>query len=110
MKKESGFELLVAGIIAFCVLLPLGMLLRAWMLTKLWVMFIVPQFELNTLSYSAALGISLIIGILTKQDLSKLQKTPDEGLWSTVFSSLLKIIIEPVFTVGMAYVIIWIFE
>lgn len=110
MKKKSEFDVLVIFIVAMVILLPLGMLVRAWMLTKLWVMFIIPQFQLSELSYSSALGLSLIISVLTKQDLSKLQEKESKDLWVEIGNSFGRTLLDPIIVVGFAYLIVWLFN
>jgi hypothetical protein len=110
MSKEqiSGFEALAALFIVFVILLPLGIFMNAWMLTKLWAWFIVPQFGLAPLSYLGAAGLSIIVSRLTKQDLSSLVKK-EEKLWGKIFSGAATIILEPLLTLGIAKIILMMF-
>ena len=43
----------------------LTLMLRALVLKKLWMWFIIPQFGLSPLTYGTAMGLSLFVSILT---------------------------------------------
>lgn len=111
IKKDTSLtEGCVALIVAFVIILPLTLLLKGWMLTKLWAMFIVPTFGLPVLTYDMALGIALLIGAITKQDLSRLaKKEQEESLMQLTLTSLMQAIMEPLVIIGLAYIIVWLF-
>lgn len=54
---------IIAGLLA----IPIGIILRGFVLCKLWSWFIVYQFSLPELTIPIALGISLLIAMLTHQ-------------------------------------------
>lgn len=49
-----------------CVLMvPVSVALRVWVLSELWTWFIVPQFHILPIDIITALGISIIVSLLT---------------------------------------------
>lgn len=69
MLKGILGGLIAAPVVAVFYLLLLPMvLLEGWVLTKLWVWFVVPLFGLPALGVWSAAGIALVVGLLTHQD------------------------------------------
>ena len=58
--------LAVLGIVAVVIVTVVpAMLVRAWALTKLWAWFVVPISNLPQIGYAQAIGISMLLGMLT---------------------------------------------
>jgi len=108
-NKITASEGILALILLFCVALPLEVFLNAWVITKLWSWFIIPQFGLSVLSYVNAAGFALFVGVLTHQDLSEIQKKEsDDSIWSKTIVAFFKIVFKPLFVLALAKFIIWI--
>ena len=67
---------------------------RGWIISMLWSWFIVPQFSVGPLSIFTALGISLLVTLLTHEfDATKAKQEPVEAILAAFFglTSLLAI-------------------
>lgn len=80
----------LAGCLLLIVTFVAGTILRGWVLSVLWGWFVVPFFGLTMLSIPLALGISLLVGILTKEDTDcvKPERSTEEA-WAYSISSIL---------------------
>jgi hypothetical protein len=58
----------IGWIVTYVVLIVVGVVARGWTLTILWGWFIVPTFHLPALNIAPALGLSMVVGYLTRQD------------------------------------------
>jgi hypothetical protein len=96
MKYVGLFILYVSIIFA-------SALLNGWAFVKLWGWFVIPYFNVPELTIPVAIGIALLIGMLTtetpKTDSSKKASTEDGVV--NIVSSLLR----PVFVVATGYVV-----
>lgn len=104
MKETKGFACL--GVIVFTFFsLPIGSLMNGWVLSILWEWFIIPIFNVSSLSIPMAIGFSLVIGFLTKKSSS------DENNKNKEISTLVGEVIEysilyPLFTLALAWVVV----
>jgi hypothetical protein len=93
MKTENVLSCI--GLIALVIIAPLfSALTEGFVLTKLWEWFIVPipMFHAASLSLISAMGICLIIGMLTHQT----EKTKDDRETSEkVIAMVMSIIVKP---------------
>ncbi|MCK9429320.1 MAG: hypothetical protein M0R17_04900 [Candidatus Omnitrophica bacterium] len=60
------------------------LMLRGFIITKLWAWFIVSLFNLPTLTIASALGISLVCDIIIPR-----QSNKSDEIWSSLLSSVL---------------------
>ena len=70
MKKEkvlAGIVLGGVGLGLLTIFMVAGILIKAFVLVKLWGWFIVPYFGWSALSYPLAVGLATIIGFTTHQ-------------------------------------------
>ena len=93
--KGPAAILVSIGIIA---LIPLAAMLNGYVLATLWVWFIVPVFDLPTLTVPYAIGISMVIGVLTHQDCVTEKK---DNWWE----SLLKIFTQPLAALAFGWIV-----
>lgn len=79
-----------------------GWLLSGWVLTILWGWFIVPTFGLPRLGIAPALGVSLVVGYLTRHwvDVKSPERTSAER-WTRTFA----ITLSPLLSLGMGWVV-----
>lgn len=90
----------LAGCVIALLLAPLLVALRGWVLAKLWLWLIVPTFGLRALSVWQAIGLSVIVGVLT-------MKAPDADD-DTVLETTIRFTIYSVMSYGMALLLGWI--
>ena len=57
---------IIGSIVATVVALVLGAIMGGFVLSKLWVWFMVPIFDLNPLRIVEAIGLTFIVGYMTK--------------------------------------------
>ena len=84
----------LAGCVVALLLAPLLIVLRGWVLSKLWLWLIVPTFGLRVLSVWQAIGLSVIVGVLTMK-----ASDPDDD---TVLETTIRLTIYAVLSYGMA--------
>lgn len=83
-------------------ILILGPILRGWVLSKLWLWFIVTSFHVQPLAITQCIGLSLIIGFLTKENIHT-EDTRDAK--EKFFSGLAQVFLGPLFVLAFAYII-----
>lgn len=94
------------GLIGLMVaVLALGVIVRAFVLTVLWSWFVVPTFDLRPLAIPAAMGLSLIVGMLSYQE----TKTyPPDKPTSEVFGEMIGMMFAPLAALAFgAFVHLW---
>ena len=74
-----------AGLFLFIV----ALMVRGWVVMKLWGWLIVPTFDLNPLRLIEALGLSLVVSLLTIQ---KIEPNEDDALTSAITGILFNLI------------------
>jgi len=83
-------------------ILILGPILRGWVLSKLWVWFIVTSFHVQPLAIAQCIGLALIIGFVTKENI---HTEDNRDAKEKLFSGLAQVFLGPLFVLGFAYVI-----
>ena len=74
---------------------------HGWVLTILWTWFCVPVFNLPQLSLGPAIGVSLLVGYLTHQQLPR-----DDAPWKKQFiHNLSVVIVRPAVALGIGWII-----
>ncbi|MDB4984349.1 MAG: hypothetical protein JWM20_528 [Patescibacteria group bacterium] len=92
----------VVGIICIAIVaIFIGTTVNGLVLVKLWSWFVVPIFKLPVLNIPQALGLGLLISMLTKPDLSSLKKEEEKKEW---YVGLAKVIIAPLVTLLIGYI------
>lgn len=86
------------------VLIASGAIMEALVLQALWSWFLVPAFSLSALSLPTAIGISLLMGLVTSQ-----YKSPSDNTNSNKATAYLLsyIFIRPLFCLVVGYVALW---
>jgi hypothetical protein len=96
MDKEDGMKLL--GCFGLIALLVLNVILTGWVLSILWAWFIVPVFSAPALSIPYALGVALVVGMMTHQP----NRAKDERKWYEIIAHELG---DPIVILVMGYII-----
>lgn len=96
---------IIGGIVATVVALVLGAIMGGFVLSKLWVWFMVPIFDLNPLRIVEAIGLTFIVGYMTKNHVESGKKL--EGTFS---EELLKAFLQTIVIAGMFLLIGWIIQ
>ena len=89
-------------IILFLISCPVAVLLNAWVLTNLWVWFIVP-FGIPAIGLAEAAGITLLVFFLAK-DLTTSKKSK-EATTKDIANSLIMLFVKPITVLGLGWVI-----
>lgn len=92
-----------AGVFLCAIAFPALVIWRGYALTVLWGWFVVPTFNLPPISIAAALGISLIVSMLTNRP--DLQTKENDG-WTSVMEHLAYGIALPALSLFLG----WIFQ
>lgn len=96
---------IIGSVVATVVALVLGAIIGGFVLTKLWVWFMIPIFDLNPLSIVEAIGLTFVVGYMTKNP-TETNKTL-EGSFS---KELLKAFLQTLLTAGGFLFIGWIIQ
>ena len=91
------------SVVATVVALVLGAIIGGFVLSKLWVWFMVPIFDLNPLRIVEAIGLTFIVGYMTKNPVES-----DKKLEGTFSEELLKAFLQTIVIAGMFLLIGWI--
>jgi hypothetical protein len=85
-------------------MLPL-MIWRAFVMSKMWLWFIVPIFNVIPIGWIACIGLTAFVGLFAKHDIEKVktdfeqtQKLPQDEQWKKLFNSLATSFMIPLFT------------
>jgi hypothetical protein len=103
MDEDTAIGCLI-GLIALGVA-PFGYVINGWVLTVLWQWFVVGRFDAPPLRIPVAIGISLIVGLLTARydtvsdDRNKEQRRTDAR--GNIFASVL----SPLLVLGIGWIV-----
>lgn len=64
-KDKDGCATAILALVGFFVAIPLGVMWKGFVLTKLWGWFIVSRFGLPPLSVAQAIGLAVVVGMFT---------------------------------------------
>jgi len=109
MKKNNSTNefstgcLAILGAIALIpILIATSALLNGWVLTKLWGWFIVPAFELPSLTLLPAIGIGLVVSLLTHQHV---HNDYGDDKAKALASALGAMILSPLMSLAIGYIV-----
>ena len=94
---------IIGSIVATIVALVLGAIMGGFVLSKLWVWFMVPIFDVNPLRIVEAIGLTFIVGYMTKNHVES-----GKTLEGPFLEELLKAFLQTVVIAGMFLLIGWI--
>ena len=81
-----------------------GYVINGWVLSLLWLWFIVPVFHVVALTIPQSIGITMIVGFLTKQ-MTNDKGEEDKRTTSKKIIDFLVIIISPFLTLGIGWIV-----
>jgi hypothetical protein len=96
--RAERFLMALGAIIGAPLVSLLTALLNGWVLTKLWAWFIVPTFNLPTLTLFPATGLAITVGFLTYSYTGN-----DKELWDITAIAF----VVPLLTLAFAWLIHW---
>jgi len=104
--KRSGTpgEWIAVGLLILLVLMPLGMVLSAWVITIMWSWFVVPVFALPLLTKAQALGLSLLVGYITWQ-YTNTNSDSESGPWKWFGRAVGLAIFRPLLVLAISWVV-----
>ena len=103
MKEVSAVVAAVIGVIVMLFgVTALAAVLNGWVLSIIWKWFFVSTLNLPIISIPQAIGISLVVGFLTKQDNNCKKEEEDSG-WKT----LATVFIKPFVVLFIAWIVTW---
>ena len=81
-----------------------GVTVRGWVLATMWVWFIVPIFHLPPLTIPQAIGVSMVLALLTKDTTSNAADTRSTTeKWAHAGATIL---VAPVVTLGLGWIVL----
>lgn len=109
MSKYStdtpGCASIILGGIVLIITLVAGPIFNGYALSILWAWFIIPTFSAPSLSIPAAIGISLVVAYLTKQEQPSDPARRDWTMWQTLACAVLTIILKPAGALFMGWIV-----
>lgn len=104
MEKEKDILLACFGSISFVVIFTvISVLVNGWVISLLWLWFIVPLFHLPSITILQAFGLALIIGRLTKFDVDV--RAPERSTIDKILHVFGVGIASPLFTLLFGWII-----
>lgn len=97
METKGCTFLLLIGL----VITAIGSIVGGWVLSVLWAWFIAPFFGLPAISIAQACGVSLVIGLMTKEGYSK---NNDQGVSEMIAAGISNAVFVPLFSLGIGWV------
>lgn len=85
------------------IMTPVSAILNGWALSKLWEWFVVPPFDLPSLSIPEAIGVALIVSYLTFFHVDAEPNSSDDN--SKALQSIYRSVLAPVFAVAIGWVV-----
>lgn len=101
MNDQQKFVLAVFGLLSLFITVPLAVVLRGWVLSRLWFWFAVPIFGLTPLGIAQAIGVSLIVWMLTHQNINC--QSENKEPMERIASALVRVIIYLTHLMGGLY-------
>lgn len=96
---------IIGSVVATVVALVLGAIIGGFVLSKLWVWFMVPIFDLNPLRIVEAIGLTFIVGYMTKDPVES-----GKTLEGPFLEELLKAFLQTLVMAGGFLFIGWIIQ
>ena len=96
---------IIGSIVATIVALVLGAIMGGFVLSKLWVWFMIPIFDVNPLRIVEAIGLTFIVGYMTKNPAE-----PGKTLEGPFLEELLKAFLQTLVAAGGFLFIGWIIQ
>jgi hypothetical protein len=107
MKDEGIFESCLGMIVSLVVLVIIATLANGWALVTIWNWFIPPIFGLTSLTLWQAMGVSMVFNLFVGvKNQSSNSDTKNKTYGEVFVTSLLTIILTPLFTVAFAYIVL----
>lgn len=82
-----------------------GGLLRGWVLSVLWGWFIVPTFNLPALAIAPAIGLSLVVGFLTRPATDDDERSKHRSMGERLAHAIALAIAGPLMALAMGWVV-----
>lgn len=93
-REESGATVGV-GCVAVLLLIPIGILLKGFVISQLWAWFFVP-FGLPSISLAHSYGIVILVGLFTSHGMgADMKASEDRSMAATVFIAVFAAIVMP---------------
>lgn len=101
---ESSTPERALGCLLLLISIPISVSIRGYVLVKLWAWFIVTHFGVAPLSVATALGIALIAGFLTYQDIDV--ESPKRSYGETIIRGIVGRVIGPLVTLLFGWLVL----
>ena len=92
-------------IMALLMVLIITPIIRGFVLVKLWVLFVIPIFNVPVIGIAQAIGISLVIGFLTAQKPVKQEIKKNKDVWDDFLTSFFTMIVASLVILAFAWII-----
>lgn len=101
--KNNNAILSCTGVIAILlVTIVISTIMNGWVLSLLWIWFIVPIFGWPILSITQAIGLGMVVSFLTRHSV-KGDETKDT--WDAIATALSGAILHPILVIAVGYIV-----
>ena len=104
MSKEEGLSCF-GLVVLFVSSIVIASLMNGWALSVLWGWFVSPIFGVPNLSIMAAIGFSLVVGMLTQSPSSK-DEHSDKSFGALIVNLLAVAVFRPAFVVFLGWIVL----
>jgi hypothetical protein len=107
MEKDN-FSTCLGMIVSMIVLIVVGTVVDGWALKTVWNWFIPSIFNITSLTLWQAMGVSMVFELFTRTNRNKkndTSKTSGKTFGEIFVTSLIEVVLTPVLSVGIAWII-----
>lgn len=102
-QRETDVKVAIFGCVGLFPAMVASIWLRGWALLTLWGWFVTPMWHVAAPSMASALGLSLLIGLLTN-DYPDAPKDPSKSTGEVLLTAYAKLLLASPLSVGMGWV------
>lgn len=107
MKDEGIFATCVGLVVSMAVLAIVAAIANGWALVTIWNWFIPPIFGLTSLTLWQAVGVSMVFQLFVGvKNSTNSSDTKNKTFGEVFITSLVTVILTPVFTVAFAWIVL----
>lgn len=105
--KSDTFSTCIGVVTSLIVVAVVGTIANGWALATIWNWFIPPLFHVTTLTFVQAIGVSMVFELFTGTNRTKkTESSESKTVGEAIISSLISVILTPVISVGIAWIVL----
>ena len=104
MRDNDGCGVVLLALLAILLVLVVSSIANGFVLSVLWGWFVVPLFEVPSLTITQAIGFSMVVSFLTYQ-YNDSDKKEEKSLAERIVYLILLAIMRPVIVLAISYIV-----